>query len=189
MITREDMDMKDTLTMEERLMKIKAFAFDVDGVLTDGGILANLDGELFRTFDSKDGFGLRMAAMHGYKLAIITGGRSESIRMRFRTCGIKPEDVYLGSRDKMEDFTDFCSRHSLSADQVMYFGDDLPDIPVMVSCGCGVCPSDGTDEAKAAAHLVSSRPGGKGCARAEIEAVMRMHGTWTLDVQEYKEKF
>ena len=72
--------------MEERLKKIKAFAFDVDGVLTDGGILANLDGELFRTFDSKDGFGLRMAAMHGYKLAIITGGRSESIRMRFRTC-------------------------------------------------------------------------------------------------------
>ena len=70
-----DIQMKNNQTMEERLKKIKAFAFDVDGVLTDGGILANLDGELFRTFDSKDGFGLRMAAMHGYKLAIITGGQ------------------------------------------------------------------------------------------------------------------
>ena len=65
---------------EEIAGKIKAFAFDVDGVLTDGGILANLDGELFRTFDSKDGFALRMASMAGYAVAIITGGRSESIR-------------------------------------------------------------------------------------------------------------
>lgn len=184
-----DIQMKNNQTMEERLKKIKAFAFDVDGVLTDGGILANLDGELFRTFDSKDGFGLRMAAMHGYKLAIITGGRSESIRMRFRTCGVKSEDVYLGSRDKMEDFTDFCSRHSLTPEQAMYFGDDMPDVPVMLACGCGVCPQDAVQEEKEAADLISDRQGGKGCARAVIESVMRLHGTWSLDVQEYKAKF
>ena len=117
--------------MDEVFKKIRAFAFDVDGVLTDGGILADLDGELFRTFDSKDGFGIRMAVMGGYPVGIITGGRSESIRKRFLTCGVAAEDVYLGSRDKIEDFDDFCSRHSLSPDQVMYFGDDLPDIPVM----------------------------------------------------------
>ena len=117
--------------MEERLKKIRAFLFDVDGVLTDGGILATLDGELLRTFDSKDGFALRMAEMHGYHLGIITGGRSESIRKRVRTCGIPAEDVYLGSRDKMEDFKDFCCRHNISAEEVMYFGDDLPDGPVM----------------------------------------------------------
>ena len=67
--------------MEERLKKIKAFAFDVDGVLTDGGILADLNGELYRVFDSKDGLAVRMAVMKGYHVAIITGGRSESIRI------------------------------------------------------------------------------------------------------------
>ncbi len=175
--------------MEDKFRKIRAFAFDVDGVLTDGGILANLDGELFRTFDSKDGFALRMAAMHGYALAIITGGRSESIRRRFRTCGIRPEDVYLGSRDKMEDFTDFCARHSLAPEQVMYFGDDMPDVPVMLACGCGVCPNDAVEEAKAAADVVSNRDGGKGCARALIEKVMKIQGTWQLDVADYKAKF
>ena len=175
--------------MEERFKKIKAFAFDVDGVLTNGGVLANLDGELFRTFDSKDGFGLRMASMHGYKIGIITGGRSESIRNRFLTCGVVPEDVYLGSRDKMEDFEDFCFRYGLAPENVMYFGDDLPDIPVMVACGCGVCPADAVDEVKEIADLISDRPGGSGCARAAIEAVMKYQGTWQLDIQHYKSRF
>ena len=175
--------------MENRLSKIKAFVFDVDGVLTDGGLLADLNGEFYRTFDSKDGFALRMAVMHGYRLGIITGGRSESIKMRFLACGFKAEDIYLASRDKIEDFEDFCKRNSLEAEQVMYFGDDLPDIPVMAACGCGVAPADAVDEAKAIASLVSTRPGGKGCARECIEQVMKLHGEWELDVNDYKQKF
>ena len=135
--------------MEKRLQKIKAFAFDVDGVLTDGGILATPEGDLLRVFDAKDSFALRMAYMKGYHVGIITGGVSESIRLRFRTCGVSPEDIYLGSRAKIEDFNDFCSRHQLQPDEVMYFGDDLPDIPVMTACGCGVAPSDAVDEVKA----------------------------------------
>lgn len=175
--------------MEEKLKRIKAFAFDVDGVLTDGGVLADLDGELYRTFDCKDGFALRMAYMHGYPLAIITGGRSESITARFRSCGIPAEDVYLGSRAKIEDFDDFCRRHALKYDEVMYFGDDLPDIPVIEVCGCGVCPFDAVDEVKEAADIVSDYPGGKGCARDAVQRVMRLQGTWNLDVQDYKSKF
>ena len=137
------------MSTNEKFLKIKAFAFDVDGVLTDGGILADLNGELYRVFDSKDGMAIRMAVMKGFHMAIITGGRSESIRKRFESCGIKTEDVYLGSRAKMEDFEDFCKRHNVSPEEVMYFGDDLPDIPVMQACGCGVCPSDAVDEVKA----------------------------------------
>lgn len=171
------------------LTNIKAFVFDVDGVLTDGGILADLTGELYRTFDSKDGFGLRMAAMHGYHLGIITGGRSESIRKRFRTCGIKAEDVYLGSRDKMEDFNDFCSRHRLKAEEVMFFGDDLPDAPVMQACGCGACPSDAVPEIKGIADYVSPYPGGKSFVRFTVEMVMKLQGTWRLDVGQYKQQF
>ena len=87
--------------MEDRLKKIKAFVFDVDGVLTNGGLWADLDGEFYRTFDSKDGFAVRMAVMHGYHVGIISGGRSQSIRMRFLASGLKDEDIYLGSCDKM----------------------------------------------------------------------------------------
>ena len=71
----------------------------------------------------------------------------------------------------------------------MYFGDDLPDIPVLVACGCGVCPSDAVEEVKAVADHITTRPGGKGCAREMIEAVLKMHGKWELDVQDYKKKF
>ena len=175
--------------MENILKGIKAFVFDVDGVLTDGGIFANLDGELLRTFDSKDGFALRMAYMHGYRLGVISGGRSESIRKRVQQCGMKAEDVYLGSRDKIEDFEDFCRKHDLGPEEVMYFGDDLPDIPVMTVCGCGVAPSDAVDDVLEAADHGSTKPGGKGCVRETIEMVMKLQGTWELDVQDYKRKF
>ena len=175
--------------MENILKGIKAFVFDVDGVLTDGGIFANLDGELLRTFDSKDGFALRMAYMKGYRLGVISGGRSESIRKRVQQCGMKAEDVYLGSRDKIEDFEDFCRKHDLGPEEVMYFGDDLPDIPVMTVCGCGVAPSDAVDDVLEAADHVSTKPGGKGCVRETIEMVMKLQGTWELDVQDYKRKF
>ena len=175
--------------MENILKGIKAFVFDVDGVLTDGSIFANLDGELLRTFDSKDGFALRMAYMHGYRLGVISGGRSESIRKRVQQCGMKAEDVYLGSRDKIEDFEDFCRKHDLGPEEVMYFGDDLPDIPVMTVCGCGVAPSDAVDDVLEAADHVSTKPGGKGCVRETIEMVMKLQGTWELDVQDYKRKF
>lgn len=171
------------------LSNIKAFVFDVDGVLTDGGLLADLNGEFYRTFDSKDGFGLRMAMMGGYKLGIITGGRSESIKMRFLACGFKPEDIYLHSRDKMEDITVFCSRNGLTLEEVMYFGDDIPDIPVMTACGVGVAPADAVEEAKEAADYISTRPGGKGCVRECIEMVMKSHEKWVLDVEDYKKKF
>ena len=175
--------------MADRFSRIRAFAFDVDGVLTDGGILADLNGELYRTFDSKDGMAIRMAVMKGFHLAIITGGRSESIRKRFASCGIKAEDVYLGSRAKIEDFEDFCSRHGLLADEVMYFGDDIPDIPVLKACGCGVCPSDAVDEAKEAADLISDYPGGKLCVRKTLELVMKSQGKWKIDFEAYDRKF
>lgn len=175
--------------MEDKLRKIKAFVFDVDGVLTDGGILATPEGDLLRVFDSKDSFALRMAYMKGYHVGIITGGVSESIKLRFRTCGVSMDDIYLGSRAKIEDLQDFCNRHNVTAEEIMYFGDDLPDIPVMLACGCGVSPCDAVPEALAAADYVTTRPGGKGCAREMIEIVLKLHGKWELDVQDYKKKF
>ena len=171
------------------LKDIKGFAFDIDGVMTDGGILADLEGQLYRTYDAKDGFAVRMASMNGYPVGVITGARSQSVRARFEGNGIPPEDVYLGSRDKITDFEDFCARHGLKQSEVMYFGDDIPDIPVILATGIGVVPSDAVDEAKEAADIVSDRPGGKCCVRRHIEQVMKAQGRWNFDVQVYKKRF
>ena len=89
---------------EERLRQIKAIAFDIDGVMTDGGILAMSDGDLLRIFDAKDSFGVRMAKMNGLHTAVITGGSSDSILRRFSVCGVDEEDIYLHSRIKIDDF-------------------------------------------------------------------------------------
>ena len=175
--------------MTEKFKKIRAFAFDVDGVLTDGGILATETGELLRTFDAKDAFGMRMAAMKGYILGAITGGRSHSIPKRLKVCGFKDENIYLGSRIKMHDFEDFCKKNSLQPEEVMYFGDDLPDIPVIKACGCGVCPADAVQEVKDAADLISDRPGGRLCVRQTIELVMKAQGNWEVDLDIYHKMF
>lgn len=171
------------------LKHIKAFAFDVDGVFTDGGVFCDVQGELYRTFDAKDGFAIRMAVMNGYPVGIITGGRSVSIRQRFLTSGVPGEDVYLGSRDKTIDFQDFCTRHGVRPEEVLFVGDDIPDIPVMMQCGCPVCPADAAEEVRAVCQVVSDRPGGKGCVRQAVESVLKARGDWNFDVAEYKRRF
>lgn len=168
---------------------IKAFAFDIDGVATDGGVLCNSEGDLLRTYDAKDGFAIRMAVMHGYPVAIITGGSSESIRKRMVTSGVKPEDVFLHCRDKRDEFGIFCQRYGLKAEEVMFFGDDVPDMDVLRLCGCGVCPADAVEEVKAVADWVSAYPGGKGCLRNAIETVLREQGKWTFEASLYKQLF
>ena len=164
------------------LLKIKAFAFDIDGVMTDGGILCDLEGQLYRNFDAKDGFAVRMATMNGYPVAVITGGRSGSIRQRFLSCGVPADAISLGSRDKIVDFKDFCRRHGLGEDEVMY-------IEVMEAAGIGACPSDAVEEVRAMADWVSSRPGGKGCIRECFEKTMKAQGRWVFETQTYKNRF
>ena len=171
------------------LLKIKAFTLDIDGVFTDGSILCTTDGDLLRVYDAKDGFAIRMAVMNGYPVGIITGGSSESIRKRMLASGILPEDVYLHCRDKMDQFRAFCEKYDLKPEEVMYFGDDVPDIEVLQAAGCGVCPSDAVEEAKAVADIVSTKPGGKGCIREVIEQTLKAQGKWVFDTGVYKKKF
>ena len=171
----------------EDLKKIKAMVFDVDGVMTDGGILATETGELYRVFDAKDGFGLRMAAMHGYTLGIITGGRSESILQRGLKLGFKAENIYLHSRNKIEDFEDFCKRNDVLPEEVMYFGDDIPDICVMERCGISACPSDASEEVLEVADFISPYAGGRRFIRNTVKMIMEAHGNWIMDAESYKQ--
>lgn len=171
------------------LSRIKAFAFDIDGVATDGGVFCNSEGDLLRTYDAKDGFALRMAVMNGYQVGVITGGSSESIRLRMKASGVNPENVFLHSRRKIEDFHTFCERYGLAPEEVMFFGDDVPDIEVMQACGCGVCPADAVQEVKDIADWVSSFPGGHGCLRNAIETTLRQQGKWDFNAARYKKLF
>lgn len=171
------------------LSKIKAFAFDVDGIFTDGSVHVVAGGDLFRTFEAKDCLGVRMARMHGYPCGIITGASTESLPYRFHMMGITDDDIYMHSRDKIVDFLAFCDAHGLAPEEVAFAGDDLPDIPVLQKCGLAVCPCDAVDEVKEVCDIVSTVPGGRGFVRSMVELVMKAQGKWTMDVDKYKAMF
>ena len=162
------------------LPKIKTFIFDVDGVLTDGKILINSDGELLRSFDTKDGYAMKCALVKGFKIVIITGGRNEAVRERFKELGVI--DIYLGAHHKIDAYQDLMDNYDLNPEEILYIGDDIPDIPVMEKVGLGCCPADAASDVKAMADYVSHKKGGEGCVRELIEQVLRVQGKWSLDI-------
>ena len=162
------------------LPKIKTFIFDVDGVLTDGKILINSDGELLRSFDTKDGYAMKCALVKGFKIAIITGGRNEAVRERFKELGVI--DIYLGAHHKLDAYQDLMDNYDFNPEEILYIGDDIPDIPVMEKVGLGCCPADAASDVKAMADYVSHKKGGEGCVRELIEQVLRVQGKWSLDI-------
>ena len=162
------------------LPKIRTFIFDVDGVLTDGKILINSDGELLRSFDTKDGYAMKCALVKGFKIAIITGGRNEAVRERFKELGVI--DIYLGTHHNLDAYQDLMDNYNLNPEEILYIGDDIPDIPVMEKVGLGCCPADAASDVKAIADYVSHKKGGEGCVRELIEQVLRVQGKWSLDI-------
>lgn len=168
-----------------KLHKIKAFAFDVDGVFTDGQVLATETGDLLRSHNAKDGYAVRVAILKKFPVAIITGGSSESIALRFMQIGVPREDIYLKSIFKMPDFEHFINKYELSPDEVLYMGDDIPDIGILKACGIAACPSDAVNEVKDVCHYISIQGGGKGCARDVIEQTLKVHGLWADSPEAY----
>lgn len=164
-----------------RFEDIRAFAFDVDGVFTDGLVLAMPDGDLLRQFNSKDCFAVRTASDNGFPCAIITGGVSPSLLHRAHSLGIPDEYLYMLSKDKATDLQHFCGRIGLSPSQVAFVGDDIPDIPAMRLAGLGVCPADAVAEVREVADFISPFNGGRGCLRDLIERVLKPQGGWRFD--------
>lgn len=161
------------------LKKIKAVAFDVDGVLSDNNVMLFDDGQPCRTANIKDGYALQLAVKTGLHVAIITGGRSEAVRLRYEGLGIT--DVYLAAGIKILRFREWLEKYNLRPEEVAYMGDDIPDYEVMRTCGLPCCPNDAAEEIKAIARYVSPYGGGKGCARDLLEQVMRARGLWMAD--------
>ena len=160
----------------EKIKLIKAFIFDVDGVLTDGIVHVTETGEQLRQFNIKDGYALQLAVKRGYRIAIITGGKSEGVRLRLKGLGIT--DVFMAVDSKIGVYNRFVSDKGLTAEEVLYMGDDVPDLQVMQLAGLPVCPADAVQEIKAISSYISSKEGGRGCVRDIIEKVMKIQNQW-----------
>lgn len=171
------------MNFKQTLNNIKAFAFDVDGVLSAGCMPLGPDGLPMRMINIKDGYAIQHASKLGYPIAIITGGRVEAVRLRFE--GLGCSDIYLGASNKIVQFEEFLKKHNLKAEEVMYMGDDIPDYEVMTRCGIACAPADAAPEIKAIAHYISDRNGGEGCGRDVIEQVLKAHGKWMHNTDAY----
>ncbi len=155
---------------------IKAFIFDVDGVLTNGDLIILPNGVMARTMNVKDGYALQLAIKKGYKVAIISGGNSIEVAERVKLLSI--EDVYMNVLNKVEALDNFINKHQLNKNEILFMGDDMPDIDVMVEVGLPCCPADAVDEIKAISKYISPINGGKGCARDVIEKVLKLANKW-----------
>jgi 3-deoxy-D-manno-octulosonate 8-phosphate phosphatase (KDO 8-P phosphatase) len=160
----------------EQFSGIETFIFDVDGVLTNNQLLVTEAGELLRQMNVRDGYALKRAVEQGYQVAIITGGRSEGVRLRLEGLGVS--DIYTGISDKLEVYEAYLDKYSLSRDKVLYMGDDMPDYPVMCKVGLPACPADAAPQLFEIAAYISPCKGGDGCVRDVIEKVLRINGDW-----------
>lgn len=158
------------------LEKIKAVVFDVDGVLSRSTVPMSTIGEPLRTVNIKDGYALQLAVKLGLHVAIITGARSEAIKVRYNSLGVT--DVYIGASIKRDCFEELMLMYELSPEEILYMGDDIPDYEVMQMCGLPCAPADAAVEIKEISKYISPARGGEGCVRDVIEQVMRAQGKW-----------
>ncbi len=159
-----------------RAKKIKVVVFDVDGVMTDGGLIIGDDGQEYKTFNSHDGLGMKLLKRTLVEMAIITGRTSQVVKTRAETTGIKY--LYQGIENKLEAFNDLINKLGIKAEQVVFMGDDIVDIPPMLSCGLAITVPAAPDTVKERAHYVTTRQGGKGAIREVCELIMHAQGTY-----------
>jgi 3-deoxy-D-manno-octulosonate 8-phosphate phosphatase (KDO 8-P phosphatase) len=158
------------------LTKVTTFIFDFDGVMTDGTVILQHDDHPLRTANVKDGYVLQLAVKLGYNVAVISGGISRSMDNRFEALNIK--DAFTGVKNKLETYNNYLKKKNINPEQVIYMGDDIPDIPVLKSVGVPVCPADAAEEVKAVSVYISDKNGGEGCVRDIIEQVLKIQGKW-----------
>ena len=161
------------------LTRIKGFAFDVDGVLSAETIPLHPNGEPCRTVNIKDGYAIQLAVRKGFEIAIITGGRTESVRKRFEGLGV--QHIFMGASIKTQSFEKWTQETGLKREEILYMGDDIPDYEVMQIAGLPACPADAAPEIKQIARYISPFGGGQGCGRDIIEQILRTQGKWMSD--------
>ncbi|CAN5258488.1 HAD-IIIA family hydrolase [soil metagenome] len=165
-----------SLNFKQRLSKVRALVFDIDGVLTDGKIHFNSDNTTSRTVNAKDGFALQRAVHEGFTVAIISAAQDENLKTRFKNIGL--QEVYLGAHDKEETYKEFTTVYDLKDEEVLFMGDDLPDLLAMRRSGVPCCPRDADSSIRDMCVYISPFKGGEGCVRDVIEQVLRLNKKW-----------
>jgi 3-deoxy-D-manno-octulosonate 8-phosphate phosphatase (KDO 8-P phosphatase) len=160
----------------QKLPAIKAFVLDIDGVMTDATVLVTESGEQLRRFNVRDGYAMQLAVKKGFLICAISGGKSQSVIGRLKGLGLT--DVFLGVDEKLSVFETFLRENRLDRTEVLYIGDDIPDIPVLKAAGIAACPADAAEEVKAVCAYISPKKGGEGCVRDLIEKVLKVQGNW-----------
>ena len=158
------------------LKNVRLFVFDVDGVLTDGSIILLENGEQARQMNIKDGYALQLALKHGYEILIISGGNSNAVKFRLEKLGI--QQIFLGVDNKKDLLLNFIAQHNFKREEILYMGDDVPDVLPMLEVGIACAPADAANEVINLAHYISPALGGRGCVRDVIEKVLKMNGHW-----------
>lgn len=161
------------------LQKIRAIIFDLDGVLSKSTISLGVDGTPLRTVNIKDGYAIQLAIKMGLNVAILSGCTIDAVRKRYEGLGMK--DIYLGAAVKIKIYEEFLAKHQLKEEEVMFMGDDIPDLEIMRRVGCPVCPKDACSEVKVVSVYVSDFEGGCGCGRDVIEQTLKAQGKWLQD--------
>lgn len=169
----------------EKARKTECFIFDVDGVLTDRGIYIGEKGELFKPFNGHDGLGIKLWHGEGKKSAVITGRKSEMVRMRAETLGVTA--IWQGNPDKRQAYNELKEKFGLQDEQIAYIGDDLIDLPIMKQVGFSVAVADAVSEVKEIADYVTNISGGHGAVREAIEFVLKAQGRWDNIIKNYLE--
>jgi 3-deoxy-D-manno-octulosonate 8-phosphate phosphatase (KDO 8-P phosphatase) len=158
------------------LKNIKTLVFDVDGVFTDNRVILYPDMEPIRSFSARDAYAIQYAIKKGLELVVITGGRSESVIKQLEVFGLK--HIYSGISDKEKKLLEFVRETKVDLDEVLYMGDDIPDMKVMMMVGLACCPQDAVNEIKNICAYVSPAKGGHGCVRDIIEQTLKVQGKW-----------
>ncbi len=161
---------------KEFLKDITTFMLDVDGVMTNGKIIYTHDGKIDRQFQAKDGYAIKHAISKGYNFVIISGGTQDNIKKRLKSLGV--EDVFISAFDKLKIFNDYITKKNISPDNILYMGDDNPDIEVLKVVKISTCPADASIDVKEVCDYISDKKGGEGCVRDVIEQVMRANNKW-----------
>lgn len=174
----------------DQAARIKLVGFDVDGVLTEGGIFLGVAGDArveFKRYDIQDGLGIHLLKSSGIRVAIITGRESDSVRLRAAELGIE-DCVQDREARKLPAFVQLLERHGISAGEAAFVGDDLPDLGILRMVGLPVAVGDAVDEVKKECEVVLSRDGGHGAVREFVELLLRARGEWTDAVEHYVEE-
>lgn len=164
------------MDIQERFSKITTFVFDIDGVLTDGTVLLLENGIQARRMNIKDGYALQLAVKKEYRVCAVSGADSPLVIPRLHKLGIK--EVALAVTDKKEWLEKMMITHGLRTEEVLYMGDDMPDLPAMTIAGLPACPADAVTEIREAAAYISPFTGGMGCVRDVIEKALKGNGHW-----------